>query len=330
MIEFGETLRQAREAKGLTTSQVAQTTHLLVQQIEALEREDFSRIAAPIYGRGFVKIYCDALGLDPKPLVAEFMEIYSGNRQPTIKMRRPPVDAAQPPKKDPLPSAPPPLEAPATAAQPTGPEPQPAPEPPSAQEASPEPETPPASEPVFDAPAAPTPAPEPNKPPAAESSIPPVDQPTFSLESETVRAPSATRQTFAFDREPSVFDDDFLTQKPKSRPSWSSPTMADDYADDGFRLPKIPKTVWRMLALAAVAVALLWLVISGFRALYRATMHAPDEDGTAQTEESASSKDTSPATTTPAPAPATTPDGGKPPADTPARKPMKIPPLYID
>ena len=75
MIEFGETLRQAREAKGLTTSQVAQTTHLLVQQIEALEREDFSRIAAPIYGRGFVKLYCEVVGLEPKPLIDAFMEI---------------------------------------------------------------------------------------------------------------------------------------------------------------------------------------------------------------------------------------------------------------
>ena len=48
MIEFGSTLRSAREAKGLTTRQLADMTHLLVQQIEALEREDFSRIAAPI------------------------------------------------------------------------------------------------------------------------------------------------------------------------------------------------------------------------------------------------------------------------------------------
>ena len=75
MIEFGETLRKTREQKGLTTSQVAQTTHLLVQQIEALEREDFSKIAAPIYGRGFVKLYCEALGLDHKPFVEEFMAI---------------------------------------------------------------------------------------------------------------------------------------------------------------------------------------------------------------------------------------------------------------
>ena len=64
MIEFGKTLRAHREAKGLTTSEVAQKTHILVQQVEALEKEDFSKIAAPIYGRGFVKLYCEAVGIE--------------------------------------------------------------------------------------------------------------------------------------------------------------------------------------------------------------------------------------------------------------------------
>ena len=90
MIEFGSTLRAAREAKGLSTRQLADKTHLLAQQIEALEREDFSRIAAPIYGRGFVKLCCEVLEIEAKPLVDAFMDIYSGNRPPTIRMRENP------------------------------------------------------------------------------------------------------------------------------------------------------------------------------------------------------------------------------------------------
>ena len=89
MVEFGETLRKAREAKGLSAGDIAKTTHIMVQMVEALEREDFSRIVAPIYGRGFVKLYCEAVGLDPKPLVAEFMEIYNGNRPAVIRMAEP-------------------------------------------------------------------------------------------------------------------------------------------------------------------------------------------------------------------------------------------------
>ena len=80
MIEFGKTLRLAREAKGYTVSQLAEMTRMIHQTIEDLENENFTRIAAPIYGRGFVKLYCEAVGLDPKPMIAEFMEIFSGNR----------------------------------------------------------------------------------------------------------------------------------------------------------------------------------------------------------------------------------------------------------
>lgn len=91
MIDFGATLRQAREAKGLTLNDVATTTHMMVQMVEDLENERFGRIAAPIYGRGFVKLYCEAVGIDDyKPLVAEFMEIFNGNRPPTIRMREEP------------------------------------------------------------------------------------------------------------------------------------------------------------------------------------------------------------------------------------------------
>lgn len=90
-MSFGETLRAAREAKGLTCSQVAAQTRLLVQIVEEMEREDFHRIAAPIYGRGFVRLYAQCVDLDPKPLVAEFMEIYEGHRAPVVRTRAVPV-----------------------------------------------------------------------------------------------------------------------------------------------------------------------------------------------------------------------------------------------
>ena len=90
MIEFGNTLKAAREAKGLTTSQIAESTHMMSRMVEDLENENFTRIAAPIYGRGFVKLYCEAVGLEPKPFIDEFMEIVNGNRAPRIKERNVP------------------------------------------------------------------------------------------------------------------------------------------------------------------------------------------------------------------------------------------------
>jgi transcriptional regulator with XRE-family HTH domain len=84
---FGEILREARLAKGLSTSQVAARTNILVKTIEALEEEDFRKIPAPIYGRGFVRLYCDCVELDSAPLIAEYMQIVSGSKTP-LYLRR--------------------------------------------------------------------------------------------------------------------------------------------------------------------------------------------------------------------------------------------------
>jgi len=86
-MSLGDSLRQAREAKGLTLSQVAEATRMMVQVVEDLEHEDFRRIAAPIYGRGFIKLYAEHLDIDPEPLIREFMEIYTGSRPPQIARR---------------------------------------------------------------------------------------------------------------------------------------------------------------------------------------------------------------------------------------------------
>ena len=94
MMEFGKSLRAAREAKGYTVLQLAEITHLAPSVVENLENEDFSHIAAPIYGRGFVKLYCEAVGLVPKPLIDQFMDILNGNHEPRIRER--PVNAETP------------------------------------------------------------------------------------------------------------------------------------------------------------------------------------------------------------------------------------------
>lgn len=123
MIEFGKTLKSAREAKGLSVAQLAEATHLLPRVVEDLEKEDFSRLPAPIYGRGFVKLYCEQVGLDPKPMIAEFMDILNGSRDTVVREH----PAAVPP---PAPAPAPVNHAPIQAAPVIQPEPITAPEPP--------------------------------------------------------------------------------------------------------------------------------------------------------------------------------------------------------
>lgn len=98
MTEFGKTLRAAREAKGLSVAQLAEMTHMTPARVEELEAENFASIPAAIYGRGFVRLYCGAVGLDPKPLADEFTDIFNGNRDPEIRERAPepePIPAAR-------------------------------------------------------------------------------------------------------------------------------------------------------------------------------------------------------------------------------------------
>lgn len=102
MMEFGKSLRTARESKGYTILQLAETTHLAPSVVENLENEDFSHIAAPIYGRGFVKLYCEAVGLAPKPFVDEFMNIVNGDHEPRIRERAAaPEELAAVPEEEP-------------------------------------------------------------------------------------------------------------------------------------------------------------------------------------------------------------------------------------
>lgn len=119
MIEFGKTLREAREAKGYSVSQIAEMTRLMHQTIEDLEAENFTKIPAPIYGRGFVKLYCEALGIDPKPLIEEYMEIQAGNRTATIRLRN--VETAAP-KPTPEPEDANPVEDPESGTEPEPPQ----------------------------------------------------------------------------------------------------------------------------------------------------------------------------------------------------------------
>ncbi|MFU8779791.1 MAG: helix-turn-helix domain-containing protein [Kiritimatiellia bacterium] len=70
---IGPILREARQKKQLTTSQVAEMTRMKVQIVDDLENDDFHRIAATIYGKGFIKLFAECVELDPEPLLADYM-----------------------------------------------------------------------------------------------------------------------------------------------------------------------------------------------------------------------------------------------------------------
>lgn len=71
MPTVSEQLQLAREAKNFTVHQIADITKIKTEHVRALENGDFNVFAAPIYIRGFVRCYANAVGLDAKELVKE-------------------------------------------------------------------------------------------------------------------------------------------------------------------------------------------------------------------------------------------------------------------
>ena len=84
MATLGQILKEAREKKGVTASQAAAATRMKIQVVEALERDDFSRMAAPMYAKGFLKLYSEYLGLDPAPLIREYMDLHAPKERPSL------------------------------------------------------------------------------------------------------------------------------------------------------------------------------------------------------------------------------------------------------
>src|SRR5262245_18995797 len=88
----GATLRDTRNAQGLTLEQVATELRIELPQLEALEADRFERIGVPVFVKGYMRQYGTRLGLDPRDLLARYYEQTSLKEvlvQPskTIKLR---------------------------------------------------------------------------------------------------------------------------------------------------------------------------------------------------------------------------------------------------
>ncbi|HKC54925.1 MAG TPA: helix-turn-helix transcriptional regulator [Vicinamibacterales bacterium] len=72
-VDFGARMRQAREQRGVSLRQIAERTKISVSQLEALERNDISRLPGGIFSRAFVRSYAAEIGVDPEQTVREFL-----------------------------------------------------------------------------------------------------------------------------------------------------------------------------------------------------------------------------------------------------------------
>ena len=97
-MDVGATLRRARTRKGLTLEQLARATKISVPALDALENNDFDRLPATIYTRGFLRVYAREVGLDPEETVDDYLEQFEAPRFAAAEPARKLVQGvAQPP-----------------------------------------------------------------------------------------------------------------------------------------------------------------------------------------------------------------------------------------
>lgn len=89
MSDFGGKLRLARERRGISLRQIAASTKISVAVLEALERNDISKLPGGIFSRAFVRSYAIEVGLDPEKTVQEFLERFESQPAAAAEVHAP-------------------------------------------------------------------------------------------------------------------------------------------------------------------------------------------------------------------------------------------------
>ena len=89
---LSETLRGAREAKGLEIGDIAKTTHVRSEYLKALEEGRFEDLPENIYTKNYLKLYAKEVGLEP----ARMLALYARERGQVAGEVAPPIAEGEP------------------------------------------------------------------------------------------------------------------------------------------------------------------------------------------------------------------------------------------
>lgn len=82
MSSIGHILKQEREARGVSLSDVHAATKITLQNLEALEEERFDSFPNRVYTRAFLRDYANFLGLDSGALLERYEQEWGSPRKP--------------------------------------------------------------------------------------------------------------------------------------------------------------------------------------------------------------------------------------------------------
>lgn len=91
MRSLGMYFRELRLAKGLSLEEVASITRVSQRYLEALEADALDKLPAPVFTKGFIRAYCQALGEPPDEALLQYRDLTGEATTPAL-----PVASARP------------------------------------------------------------------------------------------------------------------------------------------------------------------------------------------------------------------------------------------
>src|SRR5207245_6585261 len=72
MASVGDYLRDLRDRRGISLEEISRVTRVASGYLQALESDRFSALPPPVFTRGFIRAYCQALGESPDEARARY------------------------------------------------------------------------------------------------------------------------------------------------------------------------------------------------------------------------------------------------------------------
>lgn len=84
MPTLGEALRQKREERGITLSEISESTKIGTRFLKAIETDNFSVLPGGIFTRSFIRTYAKQVGLDEDEAIALYQQQVTGQESAPI------------------------------------------------------------------------------------------------------------------------------------------------------------------------------------------------------------------------------------------------------
>lgn len=84
-LTLGEKLRQAREERGFSISEVAEQTRISALYLECIENDDYRTLPGGIFNKGFVKSFAKVVGIDEQEALQDYTQLISTQGTPVAE-----------------------------------------------------------------------------------------------------------------------------------------------------------------------------------------------------------------------------------------------------